>query len=98
MWVGQREREVHKTWILTQDENKKLDRPTIFTKFIEHVQPKLNSVFKRYEFNIIVQKQLSLEDFLTTLRISTADCTFTNKEKMIQDRIMFGLTSNPRKA
>ncbi|XP_052236866.1 uncharacterized protein LOC127848439 [Dreissena polymorpha] len=83
-----------KAWLHFKDHvdfNFKLD--IIYTQFLEHVQPKLNSVFKRYQFNNIVQGQLSIEDFLTTLRISAADCKFTNKKEMIRDRIVFGLTS-----
>ena len=57
------------------------------------MEPKVNSVFKRYQFNHIVQEQLYIEDYVTKLKIHVKDCNYPNKEEMIRDRLVFGLNS-----
>ena len=86
LWVGQKGRDIHKSWNLSADDSKKLD--TLCQGFERHVEPKSNSVFKRFLFNNIVQGSNSIEDFITQLRISANDCKFTNQEEMIRDRVV----------
>jgi hypothetical protein len=92
LWIGQKGREIHKSWNLTVEQNKKLD--VLYKKFLEYVQPKLNSVFKRYQFNNMVQGDLSIEDFTAKLKIAAKDCKFPNTDEMIRDRLVFGVSSS----
>jgi len=90
--VGQKGRDIHKSWNLSADDSKKLD--TLYQGYEKHVEPESNSVFKRFLFNNIVQGSNSIEDFITQLRISANDCKFTNQEEMIRDRVVMGVTSS----
>ena len=93
LWIGQRGREIHKSWNLTADDNKSLKK--LSDSFKAYVVPKLNSVFKRYQFNNIVQGGCSLEEFFTKLRVHANDCKFNaNREEMMRDRIVFGVRSD----
>ena len=89
LWIGQQGRDVYKTWTGISEENaKKLE--TYYTRFKNHVQPKLNPIFARYCFNNEVQGSDSIDAFVTRLKNKAEDCSFTEKENMIRDRIVFG--------
>ena len=90
LWIGDRGRDVHATWILTNDEKKDLDLH--YRKFKEHVQPKLNPIFSRYKFNNEVQGSDSIDAFVTRLRLAARDCSFSvhEQDNLIRDRIVLG--------
>ena len=50
LWVGDKGRDIRHTWTDISDaDSKKLD--TFYKRFKEHVQPTLNPIFARYQFN-----------------------------------------------
>ena len=82
----------HESRNLTADENENLD--TLFGNFQRYVEPKLNSVFKRYQFNNIGLGEKSIEEFVTNLRIAANDCKFNNNEEIIRGRIILWCEMN----
>ena len=64
LWVGEKGRDVFKTWNLSSEESKNLT--SYYEKFEAHVKPKSNNIFARYKFhNIIQQEREPFEQFLT---------------------------------
>ena len=89
LWIGQQGRDVYKTWTGISGENtKKLE--THYTRFKNHVQPKINPKFARYGFNNEIQGSASIDVFVTRLKNKEQDCSFAEKVNMIRDRIVFG--------
>ena len=67
LWIGQQGRDVYKTWTGISEENaKKLE--TYYTRFKNHVQPKLNPICARFCFNNEVQGSDSIDAFVTRLK------------------------------
>ena len=91
LWVGHKGRDVFKSWDLSAGDAKKLS--ILYAKFKGYVEPKVNSVFKRYQFNNISQDNMSIEDFVTKLKITVTDCNYPNKKEMVRDRLVFGIKS-----
>ena len=91
LWIGDQGRQIYRTWTLSVEDAKKLD--TFYNKFKAHVQPKLNPIFARYQFNNQVQGNDSIDMFVTRLRNKARDCNYTNTDEMVRDRIVFGCTS-----
>ena len=92
LWVGEKGRDIYNTWVLDDDDKKKL-KPH-YDKFAAYVRPKLNPVFTRYKFNNEVQGTHSIEQFITKLKLLAKDCAFGDYENdMVRDRIVFGVTS-----
>ena len=93
LWIGDRGRDVHATWTLTDAE--RITLATHFTKFKDHVQPTLNPIFARYKFNNEVQGTDTIDAFVTRLRLAARDCQFSEHEKdnLVRDRIVFGTNS-----
>ena len=48
LFVGEKGRDIYKTWTLTADESKTLD--TYYSKFEAYVKPKSNTLLARYKF------------------------------------------------
>ncbi|XP_052766234.1 uncharacterized protein LOC128207393 [Mya arenaria] len=94
LWIGDKGRDVHQAWTLTEAEKKSLK--SIYKKFQAHVQPKLNPIFARFRFYNEVQGADTIDKFVTRLRLRSRDCKFNaNEDEMIRDRIVFG-TNNSR--
>ncbi|KAK3107010.1 hypothetical protein FSP39_004902 [Pinctada imbricata] len=91
LWVGEKGREIADTWTDMSADDKKQLAPH-YERFKNHVQPKLNPIFARYKFNLSTQGNDSIEQYVTRLRTLAKDCSFTNKDEMIRDRIVFGVT------
>ena len=93
IWVGEKGRDIRSTWTLSDAEAKLLK--TYFEKYTEHVTPKSNEVFSRYKFHARVQSNgESLESFVTDLKLLVKDCAYDQADKMVRDRIVFGVTSS----
>ena len=93
LWVGDKGRDIRHTWTDISDaDSKKLD--TFYKRFKEHVQPTLNPIFARYQFNNEKQGLESVDLFITRLRLKARDCEFENQDTMIRDRFVFGTNSN----
>ncbi|XP_052778759.1 uncharacterized protein K02A2.6-like [Mya arenaria] len=93
IWVGEKGQDVSQSWTLTNEEQKQLD--TYFTKFKKHVQPKLNPVFARFQFNNERQGEDSIEQFVTRLKLKITECRYQENtvDEMIRDRIVFGISN-----
>ena len=92
LWVGQKVREIYKTWTgITDADAKKLD--TYYTRFNNNVQPKLNPIFVRCLFNNEKQSAECIDSFVTRLKTKALDCNFAERDNMIRDRIVSGCTS-----
>ncbi|MCG7879449.1 MAG: RNase H-like domain-containing protein, partial [Candidatus Thiodiazotropha endolucinida] len=92
LWVGEKGRDIYNTWVMDDDDKKKL-KPH-YDRFAAHVRPKLNPVFTRYKFNNEVQGTQSIEQFITKLKLLAKDCAYGDIENdMVRDRIVFGVTS-----
>lgn len=92
LWVGEKGRDVYNTWTgISEADAKKLN--TYYDKFKNYVQPKLNPIFARYKFNNELQGSSSIDQFVTRLKLLATDCSFTNSDEMIRDRIVFGTSS-----
>ena len=74
LWIGEKGRDIHSTWQLSQEESKKLD--TYFSKFASHLQPKTNSIFSRYKFYSQKQDSDTIDQFVTRLRLIAKECNF----------------------
>ena len=74
LWVGEKGHDIYNTWVLDDDDKKKL-KPH-YDKFAAYVRPKLNPVFTRYKFNNEVQETHSIEEFITKLKLLAKDCAF----------------------
>ncbi|KAG1673308.1 hypothetical protein GQR58_015635 [Nymphon striatum] len=92
LWIGDRGREIFNTWSVSSADAKILN--TYYTKFQAYVQPKLNPIFARYKFNNEMQKDQSIEQFVTKLKILGKDCKFQDVDEMVRDRIVFGTSHN----
>ncbi|XP_060593701.1 uncharacterized protein LOC132748167 [Ruditapes philippinarum] len=92
LWIGDEGREVYRTWDLSAEDAKKLN--TYYVKYKDHVQPKLNPIFARYQFMNEIQGSDSIDAFVTRLRNKATDCQFTDKNENIRDRIVFGCNSS----
>lgn len=93
LWVGDKGRDIFNTWGLSDDDQKKLK--CYYDGYKSYVQPKLNPIFARFKFNNEVQGPSTIESYVTRLRLLAKDCSYTNTDEMIRDRIVFG-TSSPR--
>lgn len=92
LWVGEKGRDIHNTWTLTEDESKTLK--AYYDRYEAYVMPKSNVIFARYKFNEKVQGQNEpFEQFVTDLRLLAKDCNYANSEEMIRDRVVFGIRS-----
>ena len=93
IWVGEKGRDVFNTWTIPDEDRGKLK--TYFDRFEAHVQPKSNTVFMRYKFNLKVQSdQESIDQFVTDLRLLAKHCSYgANADEMVRDRIVFGCRS-----
>ena len=93
IWVGEKGRDIRSTWTLTDAEAKLLK--TYYDKYKAHVTPQSNEVFARYKFHARVQSNgESFESFVTDLKLLVQDCAYNDADKMIRDRIVFGVTSS----
>ena len=93
IWVGEKGRDIRNTWTLTTEEAKQLE--TFYNKFEAYVTPKSNEVFARYKFHERTQAEGEpFENFVTDLKLLAKDCNFAENDKMIRDRIVFGLNSS----
>ena len=93
LWVGDKGREIHRTWKIPPEQLKKID--FYYTGFKNYVSHKLNPIFARYKFHNEVQGTDSFTAFLTHLRVSVKDCDYgTNADEMIRNRIVFGINSS----
>ena len=85
----ERGRDVFGTWTLTDKERKSLD--TLYTKFETYVKPKSIVVFSRYKFQCKKQgEQETCEQFIIDLKVLAKDCAYTNADKMVREKIVFG--------
>lgn len=58
------------------------------------MQPKLNPISECFKFNNENQGALTVEQFVTSLRVLAEDCNYVNsKDEMIRGRIVFGTSS-----
>lgn len=89
LWAGDKGRDVHQTWRLSDAENKSLKAH--YDKFQAYVQPKLNPIFARFKFYNEVQGSDPIDKFVTRLRLRAQDCQFRdNMDEMIRDRLVIG--------
>ena len=90
IWVGEKGRDIRNTWTLSDKEGKRLQ--TFYCKFEAYVTPKSNEVFARYKFQAQVQAEGEpFENFVTDLKLLVKDCSYPEDEKMVRDRIVFGV-------
>ena len=93
IWVGEKGRDIRSTWNLSEAEAKLLK--TYYDKYKAHVTPQSNEVFARYKFHTRVQSNGEpFESFVTDLKLLVKDCAYNDADKMIRDRIVFGVTSS----
>lgn len=93
LWVGDKVREIHRTWTIPADDQKKIGY--YYKGFKDYVRPKLNPIFARFKFHNELQGADSFTSFLTRLRVSVKDCEYGEKaDEMIRDRIVFGTNSS----
>ncbi|CAC5404775.1 unnamed protein product [Mytilus coruscus] len=72
---------------------KKLD--TYYENFEAYVKPKFNQVFSSYKFKCRLQKtNETCEEFVTDLKVLVKECQYANPERMVRDRIVFGIKSS----
>ena len=77
---------------ISDDDHKKLG--TYYQRLENHVSPKANPVFARFQFHSRVQESSeTAEKFIMALRILAQHCDFKDPEEMIRDRIVFGMNS-----
>ena len=92
IWVDDKGKDICQSWSLEGDEARILK--TYYDRYKSHMQPKLNPVFARFQFNNEVQGNNSIDKFVTRLRLRARDCRYADKEdEMIRDRIVFGTSS-----
>ena len=93
IWCGEKGRDIANTWSNVTEEDKK-QLKTYFERFTNHVEPKCNPVFSRYKFHKRIQAESeTVEQFVTDLKLLARDCSFTEPDEMIRDRIVFGTNS-----
>ena len=49
IWIGEKGRDIHQTWNLSDSDNKKLQ--VYYDKFESYCKPKSNKIFSRYKFH-----------------------------------------------
>jgi len=93
LWLGEKGREIYNTLTLTDDERKSLK--DIWEALKKHVRPKSNPVFARYKFNLEMQNDATIEQFITRVKHLARECAFddTYRNDMIRDRLVFGVKS-----
>lgn len=93
IWVGEKGQDISQSWTLEAKERKILE--TYYSKFRKHVQPKLNPIFDRYQFNNERQGSDNIEQFITRLKLKVKDCQYqeSTTDEMIRDRIVFGINN-----
>ena len=93
LWIGDKGRDIYKTLSLTTEQRGSVE--SILDIFQAHVQPTSNPVFSRYKFNVEVQADNPLEEFITNLKTLALDCNYGAEyvDDLIRDRIVFGVKS-----
>ena len=91
LWMGEKGRDIVSTLDISSSNRKKI-KP-ICEAVKKHLQPTINPVFARYRFNNETQGEQTFEQFLTKLRLLANDCGYAEKDDMIRDRIVFGISS-----
>lgn len=91
LWVGDKVKDIFNSWDGSSDDSKKFD--SLYEHFKNHVQPKLNPVYARYKFNTEVQGNTIFDQFVNKLELLSKDCSYTNVDEMIRDRIVFAVAS-----
>ena len=92
--LGHEGQELFKTFILTDEDRKKLGE--VKKKFTEYFSPRVREEFERYRFYKRVQrKDERFDSFLASLQTLIATCNFhaDEKDKALRDRIVIGITS-----
>ena len=93
LWLGDKDPDIRRFWTNILEENaKKLN--TFYEKFKNYLRPTLNPIFARYPIFNEVQKDETIDTFMTRLKLKAKDCDFTNLEEMLSYRIVFGTNSN----
>ena len=90
LWIGEKGRDISNTWELTDAEQS--DKDMILRKFQEHVNPRTNSVFSRFQFQSRIQRhEETFDDFVTDLQYLVIACRYENPKQMVRDRIVCGI-------
>ena len=93
IWIGEKGRDIHQTWNLSEDEQKDVD--VIYEKFDEYFEPKQNYLFSRYNFQKRTQKENeSIDDFVTDLQLMVKPCSYKEPDSMVRDKIVCGILSS----
>ena len=92
IWVGEKGRDIYNTFQLSDDEKKKLE--IHWTKFKGYVTPRSNEVFERYKFHARNQANETFDSFVTDLKLLVKSCGYNDADKMVRDKIVFGVSSS----
>jgi len=103
LWLGDKGREVFSTWTINDDEEDKTE--VYFENLKNHITPKVNAVFARYQFSQRNQnKGEKSEVFITALTLLIQHCDYDQyddedypdvscRNDMMCDRIIAGIES-----
>lgn len=71
---------------------------SIVEKFKNYCEPRKNEIFQRFKFASCVQVEgQEFDEFVTELKRLASSCSFKEEDKMIRDRIVFGIRNNELK-
>ena len=83
--------DIFNTWTIPDDEAKRLN--VLYERYARHVQPKLNPVLARFQFNNEVQGSNSVDQFITKLKLLSIDCQFNDADDITKVRKVFGINA-----
>lgn len=78
----------------TREEDGDQDKPDkVYEKIEQYCNPRKNEVLESHRFwTTNCENYTSFEEFLTELRKRIESCNFTEKDRMIRDKIVFSST------
>ena len=95
IWSGDFGLDLYNSWGFSETESKKL--VNYWKKFEEYVNPQANFLIARHKLRLLEQKDKSLEEFLTEIRLAVNDCGYQDsnfRDEMIRDTLVFGIRND----
>ena len=95
IWSGDFGLDLYNSWGFSETESKKL--VNYWKKFEEYVNPQANFLIARHKLRLLEQKDKSLEEFLTEIRLTVNDCGYQDsnfRDEMIRDTLVFGIRND----
>ncbi|XP_067950449.1 uncharacterized protein [Watersipora subatra] len=78
-----------------EQEAQKKTLTNVLRYFDAHFEPVKNIIYERVKFNSLVQGDLSIHKFITTIQSQADVCEYgTMREELIRDRIIVGVSDN----